>query len=133
MSSVLSTAADRGVENMFYDKHHNLFEGGFETFAKGAALGGLFGKIGDKSSRAAALAQKGLGSSTSAAQGALKAGLTNTWKDKAKDVLKKGGKAALKPGGKIGWWQAKETGADQVIIDWTIEAANPLQYFGMRS
>lgn len=46
VSSVLTQAAERGVENAVYGTHHELFEGALGTFLGGAVIGGVFGKLG---------------------------------------------------------------------------------------
>ena len=46
VSSVLNKAADRGVDNVFYGKHQNLFEGAAKTFMTGAIFAGALGSLG---------------------------------------------------------------------------------------
>ncbi|KAL4723015.1 hypothetical protein ACLX1H_010256 [Fusarium chlamydosporum] len=47
-SSVLKQAADRGVENVFYSTHHDLFEGAAQSFITGALIAGALGAATDK-------------------------------------------------------------------------------------
>lgn len=81
-AAVLAKAAERGVDNMFYGKHHDLFKDWENTFVKGAVVGGVFGAFSSGSSGGSG------------------------WKA----ALKHGGKATLKPGGKLGMWGVKESG-----------------------
>lgn len=47
-ASVLTKAAERGTENLFYGTHHNLFEGAAKSFLTGFAVGAIFGASGGK-------------------------------------------------------------------------------------
>lgn len=47
-TAVLTKATERGVSNMFYGTHHDLFENFGSTFGTGAAMGAAFGVFGLK-------------------------------------------------------------------------------------
>ncbi|MCJ1381217.1 hypothetical protein MMC17_004326 [Xylographa soralifera] len=46
--SVLTKAAERGVEDVFYGTHYNLLEGATQRFLTGAAVGAIVGVWGEK-------------------------------------------------------------------------------------
>ena len=120
-SSVFGKAAERGVDNIFYGKHHDLFEGAAKTFLTGALIGAAFGA-------ASGAGGKGGGDSPNKLLGINKfegsfklrtfTGIrqilepkpTNPWADLTKQMLKTGAKGALKPAGKIASWGAGELG-----------------------
>lgn len=103
--SVLSTAGEREVENLFYGKHEMLFEGFAKTFAMGAIVGaggGAFGNEMASPSKAFTLTwPKKILASTGA----------NIWAGFGKEVAQKAGLSVLiNGGGKLGAWGAKELG-----------------------
>ena len=126
VSSVLNKAADRGVDNVFYGKHQNLFEGAAKTFMTGAIFAGALGSLGgggkgadsaNKAQSAGKVTQPFKLTSSSVSTGAKQA-LEPKPGDPTTEMLKTGAKATLKPGGKIAWWGAQELSLDHRAMEW---------------
>jgi hypothetical protein len=123
-SSVLGKAAERGVDNMFYGTHHNLFEGLASTFAAGAVMGLALGAWGErKPSISSPNKLPGINKfegsfklrAFTGVRAVLEPKATNPWAGLTKETAKLAGKAVLKPGAKIAWWGAKELGWDKKL------------------
>ncbi|PPJ58803.1 hypothetical protein CBER1_08238 [Cercospora berteroae] len=118
-TSVLSKAAERGTENLFYGQHHNLFEGAAKNFIIGFGIGAAVGAKGpskptsDSTNKLVGI-NKFEGSfklrSFTGVRKILEPKPNNPWMGLTKEMLKIGGKAAAKPTWKVGYWAAKEMG-----------------------
>ena len=120
-ASVLKQAADRGVDNVFYGKHHDLFEGAATAFLTGALLAGAIGAGSDKwaaiKSSSSSGPNKLLGINKFEGSFKLRAftGIrqvlepkpVNPWAGLTKEIAKTGVKELFKPALKIGLGQVK--------------------------
>ncbi|GIZ44529.1 hypothetical protein CKM354_000772500 [Cercospora kikuchii] len=117
-ASVLTKAAERGTENLFYGTHHNLFEGAAKSFLTGFAVGAIFGASSGKPTNNSPNKLVGINKfegnfklrDFTGIRKILEPKPTNPWMGLTKEILKVGGKAAAKPVAKVGFWAAKEMG-----------------------
>jgi len=92
-TSVVGKAAERAVENIFFGKHYDLWEGAGKTFLTGAAVGVAAGAYAERTaSKAASAASKIKAPFTLSTKEVLSFKPTNTFADVSKEAWKMGAK-----------------------------------------
>ena len=121
--SVIAKAAERGVDNVFFGTHHNLWKGATQSFATGAAIGVAVGAWGERTRSVTGATSHNdlpginkfensfkLGSFTGIRK-ILEPQPSNPWAGLTKEMVKVGAKfTATKVTPKIGKTVAKEAG-----------------------
>ncbi|EXL92868.1 hypothetical protein NOF04DRAFT_14264 [Fusarium oxysporum II5] len=118
--NVLKQAADRGVENVFYGTHHDLFEGAAQSFLTGAAIAGAIGAATDRMGSLKRSTGPNKLPGINKFEGSFKLRAfarirqvlepkpTNPWAGLNTQIVKTGIRAFLKPALNIGWGQVKD-------------------------